>query len=105
MPGLPSTTSEMESPTGWTKQLMSVACRLTPAAELMRPAGMKPSSCACRKRRSQAARRAQAHLLDRGFLALGVFFDQRVAADLLLSDRRDGAVHTGRLYSTVLGPR
>src|SRR5258706_3864828 len=58
MPGLPSTTSEIESPTGCTKQLMSVACRLTPAAELMRPAGMKPSCCACRKRRSQAARRS-----------------------------------------------
>src|ERR1043165_6013174 len=58
MPGLPSTTSEMESPTGCTKQLMSVACRLTPAAELMRPAGMKPCSWACRKRRSHWARRS-----------------------------------------------
>src|SRR6185295_3769355 len=58
MPGLPSTSSEIESPTGCTKQLMSVACRAMPAAELMRPAGMKPSSCACRKRRSQAARRS-----------------------------------------------
>src|SRR6185295_504959 len=58
MPGLPSTTSEIESPTGCTKQLMSVACRLTPAAELMRPAGMKPSSWACRKRRSHCARRS-----------------------------------------------
>src|ERR671914_2649133 len=58
MPGLPSTTSEIESPTGCTKQLMSVACSATPAAELMRPAGMKPSSWACRKRFSQCARSA-----------------------------------------------
>src|SRR5260221_2372690 len=58
MPGLPSTSSEIESPTGCTKQLIRVACRATPAAELMRPAGMKPSSCACRKRRSQVARRS-----------------------------------------------
>src|SRR5258706_12060093 len=56
MPGLPSTTSEIESPTGCTKQLMSVAWSWMPAAELMRPAGMKPSSCACRKRRSQVPR-------------------------------------------------
>src|SRR5687767_7354409 len=58
MPGRPSTTSLMESPTGCTKQLISVACRFTPAAELIRPAGMKPSSCACRKRRSHWARSA-----------------------------------------------
>src|SRR5262245_75596 len=56
MPGRPSTTSEIESPTGCTKQLMSVACIAMPAAELMRPAGMKPASCASRKRRSQWAR-------------------------------------------------
>src|SRR5713101_6419824 len=58
MPGLPSTTSEIESPTGCTKQLMRVAWSWMPAAELMRPAGMKPSFCACRKRRSQCARRS-----------------------------------------------
>src|SRR3954467_10334110 len=58
MPGRPSTTSEIESPTGCTKQLMRVACSCTPAAELMRPAGMNPSFCACRKRRSQWARRS-----------------------------------------------
>src|SRR5436190_3731006 len=58
MPGRPSTTSEIESPTGCTKQLMSVACSCTPAAEFMRPAGMKPSFWACRKRRSQWARRS-----------------------------------------------
>ncbi len=46
MPGLPSTTSEIESPTGCTKQLMSVACMGMPAAELMRPAGIKPASIA-----------------------------------------------------------
>ena len=33
MPALPSTVSDTESPTGWTKQLMSVACRVVPAAE------------------------------------------------------------------------
>ncbi len=55
MPGRPSTTSEIESPTGCTKQLMSVACIGIPAAELMRPAGMKPASIASWKRRSQWA--------------------------------------------------
>src|SRR5678815_2284015 len=50
----------------------------------------------------EGARHAQAHLLDARFLALGVLLDQRVAADLLLSDRcGGGAVHTGRLYSTA----
>src|SRR5262245_48880245 len=56
MPGRPSTTSEIESPTGCTKQMIRVACSATPAAELMRPAGMKPSSCAWKKRRSHCAR-------------------------------------------------
>src|SRR6185312_7540162 len=56
MPGLPSTTSEIESPTGCTKQLMSVACSCTPAAELMRPAGMNPASSALKKRFSHFAR-------------------------------------------------
>ncbi len=37
----------------------------------------------------EGARYAHAHLLDRGFLALGVFLDQRVAADLLLGDAGD----------------
>src|SRR5688500_595440 len=60
MPGLPSTVSEIEAPTGGTKQITRVACSCTPAAELMRPAGMKPSSCACRKRASQKARRSAA---------------------------------------------
>jgi hypothetical protein len=53
MPGLPSTISEMESPTGCTKQLISVAWIWIPAAELMRPAGMNPSLSAPRKRFSQ----------------------------------------------------
>ena len=45
MPGLPSSpTSETESPTGCTKQLMSVARKSVPAAELMRPPGIKPPS-------------------------------------------------------------
>ena len=46
MPGLPSTVSETESPTGCTKQLMSVAWSCVPAAELTRPPGMKPFSSA-----------------------------------------------------------
>ena len=56
MPGLPSTNSVIESPTGCTKQLMSVAVSDVPAAELMRPAGMKPRSCASRNFASQWAR-------------------------------------------------
>src|SRR5687768_2022731 len=58
MPGRPSTTSDIESPTGWTKQLIRVAWSCTPAAELMRPAGMKPSSWAWKKRRSHCGRSA-----------------------------------------------
>src|SRR5882672_3775718 len=46
MPGLPSITSETESPTGCTKQLIRVAVSVVPAAELMRPPGMKPFSSA-----------------------------------------------------------
>src|SRR5262245_51734391 len=56
MPGRPSTTSEIESPTGCTKQLMSVACIWMPAAELMRPAGMKPASSVSANLRSHWAR-------------------------------------------------
>ena len=56
MPGLPSTTSVMESPTPCTKQLISVAVSEVPAAESIRPAGMKPRSCASRNRASQWAR-------------------------------------------------
>src|SRR3990172_2756140 len=67
MPGLPSTTSEIESPTGCTKQLIRVACSATPAAELMRPAGMKPSSSALRKRRSHFARSPSASTWARAF--------------------------------------
>src|SRR3989304_3041481 len=60
MPGRPSTISGIESPTGCTKQLMSVAVSVVPAAELMRPAGTKPCSCASRKRFSQRARLSSA---------------------------------------------
>ena len=56
MPGLPSTTSVIESPTGCTKQLISVAVSEVPAAELMRPAGMKPRSCASANFASHCAR-------------------------------------------------
>ena len=46
MPGLPSTVSDTESPTGCTKQLINVAANWVPAAELIRPPGMKPFSSA-----------------------------------------------------------
>ena len=56
MPGLPSTVSETESPTGCTKQLISVTSRIPdPAAELIRPPGMNPSSSAFRNTGSCAA--------------------------------------------------
>jgi hypothetical protein len=45
-----------ESPTGCTKQLISVAASVVPAALLMRPAGTKPFSCASRNLASQWAR-------------------------------------------------
>ena len=60
MPGKPSSTWAMESPTGCTKQLISVAVSSVPAAELMRPAGTKPRCCTCRKRASHCARCAGA---------------------------------------------
>jgi hypothetical protein len=78
----------MESPTGCTKQLISVACRSVPAAELMRPAGTKPFSCASRKRASQKARLSSVSIGGQGagdaapdvahvaFRSLGVFFNQ-----------------------------
>ena len=57
MPGLPSTVSETESPTGCTKQLISVTSRIPdPAAELIRPPGMNPSSSAFRNTGSQRRR-------------------------------------------------
>ena len=56
MPGWPSSTCVMLSPTGCTKQLMSVAASPVPAADWMRPAGMKPCCSACRKRSSHSAR-------------------------------------------------
>ncbi len=58
MPGLPSRASETESPTGWTKQLISVAWIPVPAAELIRPAGTKPFSSAQRKRAPHISRRS-----------------------------------------------
>jgi hypothetical protein len=58
MPGKPSSGIEIESPTGCTKQLISVAARPVPAAELMRPAGTKPRCCASRNLASHSARRA-----------------------------------------------
>ena len=90
----------IESPTGCTKQLISVAVSVVPAAELMRPAGMKPRSCAswnfvshCARLSSgsamrERARHAPAHVLDRAFLSLGVLLDQNLARDLLLGEWR-----------------
>ena len=60
MPGWPSSSCAMESPTGCTKQLISVAARSVPAAEWMRPAGTNPDASACANRASQAARSAGA---------------------------------------------
>ena len=56
MPGSPSSSCAMESPTGCTKQLISVAERSVPAADWMRPAGRKPPCNAPRNRASQCAR-------------------------------------------------
>jgi hypothetical protein len=56
MLGLPPFDSDTESPTGCTKQLISVAWMPVPAAELMRPAGTKPFSSAQRKRAAQVSR-------------------------------------------------
>src|SRR5271154_2397415 len=58
MPGLPSRDSAIEAPTGWAEPLMRGAGRGVPAAELIRPAGMKPCCIASRKRFSHCARRA-----------------------------------------------
>ncbi|VEB41589.1 Uncharacterised protein [Chromobacterium violaceum] len=55
MPTLPCSVSDTESPTGWTKQLISVALRSVPAAELMRPPGMKPWSSASKNSGSKRA--------------------------------------------------
>ncbi|OIQ83681.1 hypothetical protein GALL_345030 [mine drainage metagenome] len=55
MPGLPSTSSDTESPTGCTKQLISVAWMSVPAADMMRPAGTKPASMADRNSASWRA--------------------------------------------------
>jgi hypothetical protein len=99
MPGRPSTISEIESPTGCTKQLISVAQRSVPAAELMRPAGTKPFSCASRKRvsqwralvfgfdRGQGAGHAAAHVAHIAFGALGIFFDQDFAGNFLRQEK------------------
>ena len=97
MPGLPSTTSEIESPTGCTKQLISVACRLTPAAELMRPAGMKPSSCASQEAPlpvgalvlgldlGEGARHAAAHLGDAALRSPLAYFSSSVSRQISCS--------------------
>jgi hypothetical protein len=98
----PSVTSVTESPTGWTKQLMSVAARSVPAAELIRPAGTKPCCCASRNFASQCARlvfrlglrRARGRHGDATsptvrFTALGVLLDQYFAGNFLLRQAGD----------------
>src|SRR6185369_11395818 len=59
MPGTPVTGSQPRtlSPIGCTKQLINVACRSVPAAELIRPAGTKPFCWAHRKRSAQIERK------------------------------------------------
>ncbi len=63
MPGRSSTASVMESPTGCTKQLMSVAASDVPAAELMRPAGTNSgrASRGPRPRRARGPRACGLH--------------------------------------------
>ena len=92
---------DTESPTGCTKQLMSVACRSVPAAELTRPPGMKPAgerleegllSWRCRVVFSTAGQRFAPRGAERlrgiVFVALGVFFKQHIDADLLLGEQQ-----------------
>ncbi len=96
MPGRPSTDSETESPTGCTKQLISVARRSVPAAELMRPPGMKPLLERLEEQglpaggvlldRRQRARHAPPHVLDRALVPLRVLFLEHVEGDRLRED-------------------
>jgi len=102
---LPSTTSEIESPTGCTKQLISVAWKpdagggvdapggdeafLLRLQEAALPMGAPLLGLGLRQR----ARHAAAHVIDRGLLLLGVFLEQRIAADFLLG-RADLHIHT-----------
>ena len=51
-----SSSVEMLSPTGWTKQLINVALRSVPAAELIRPPRISPSTCVRWKASSHPAR-------------------------------------------------
>ena len=101
MPGLPSTTSEIESPTGCTKQLISVALQSVPAADIDAAGGDEavflrleetpfPSSALvlgldCGER----ARDARAHLGDAVFSALRVFLEQDFSADCLIGEGRN----------------
>jgi hypothetical protein len=82
--------------------LISVAASGVPAAELMRPAGTKPFSCAQRKRSShlralllvfvggkRAWRHGGARHAPLVSLPLGVFFDQDLGGDFLFGERLD----------------
>jgi len=83
------------SPTGCTKQLISVAEMSVPAAELTRPPGMKPATIASKKRCSQCSRssglsnRGQAaghpatHVVRGLLVRLRILFEQHVQADRL----------------------
>ena len=96
MPGLPSTTSEIESPTGCTKQLISVACSCDAGGGIDAAGGNESvflrlgealfplRALAFGLDLGERARDAAAHLLDRCFVALGVLLEQRLAADLLV---------------------
>src|SRR6185295_2301044 len=100
MPGLPSTVCETESPTGCTKQLMSVACKSVPAAEFTRPPGMKPRVCASKNACSQRRGHPATNIIDTTFLALGVFLQQHICANWLFYMRKRNIVSL-HLHSLV----
>ena len=94
MPGRPSTTSEIESPTGCTKQLISVAqidtgggidaARGYEAVFLrVEEVGLTHGLVLVALDAGQCARYAAAHLADVAFVALGVFLEQHFAGKSL----------------------
>jgi hypothetical protein len=85
----------IESPTGCTKQLISVAVSWVPAAELMRPAGTKPRSCASRNFASQWARLSSASMAARARATR-----LRTSAE---EKQRDGAAFQGMSLSVNWG--
>jgi hypothetical protein len=101
MPGLPSTVSDTESPTGCTKQLINVACRGidAPAGDEAALERLVEHRLPARRvffNRGQRARDAPAHRFDRRFVSLGVFLQQHVERDLL---RGEGELGVGELHN------